>query len=128
MRRNWATYTFTTLLTPGSSSSFSSLLSTSTLITTPPSPLGTRREVSFTSRAFSPKMALNNLSSADNSFSPRGSTFPTKISFGPTEAPIITIPSSVNLASSASETLGISLVNSSVPSLVSTTSALYSKI
>ena len=46
----------------------------------PPSPWGTRREVSRTSRAFSPKIARSSRSSAVSSVSPLGVTLPTRMS------------------------------------------------
>ncbi len=74
-------YTRTNWFTPGDNvSSPSSRLNTFTSRTIPPAPLGTRNEVSLTSRAFSPKIACNNLSSAVNSVTPLGVTLPTKIS------------------------------------------------
>ena len=59
-------------------------MTTLTLITVPRSPCGTRKDVSLTSRAFSPKIARNNFSSALNSVSPFGVILPTKISPGTT--------------------------------------------
>ena len=53
-----------------------------TSTTTPPSPCGTRSDVSRTSRAFSPKIARSSRSSAVSSVSPFGVTLPTKISSG----------------------------------------------
>ena len=53
-----------------------------TSITVPIVPLGTRKELSFTSEALSPKMARNNFSSGVNCVSPFGVTLPTKISPG----------------------------------------------
>ena len=85
----------------------------------PASPCGTLKEVSLTSLAFSPNIALNNLSSAVNSVSPLGVTLPTSTSPDLTSAPILIIPlSSISLRAS-SLTFGISLVISSGPSLVS---------
>ncbi len=77
----------------GSSSSFSRE-KTFTSTTTPPSPWGTRREVSRTSRAFSPKMARSRRSSAVSSVSPLGVTLPTRMSPGRTSAPMRTMPRS----------------------------------
>ena len=68
-------------------SSPSSRLNTLTSSTIPPAPCGTRNEVSRTSRAFSPKIACNNLSSAVNSVTPLGVTLPTKMSPSLTSAP-----------------------------------------
>jgi len=48
---------------------------------------GTRNEVSFTSAAFSPKIARNNFSSGVNCVSPLGVTLPTRISPPLTSAP-----------------------------------------
>ena len=77
-----AIYTLTNLFTPFGTSSLFSRVKIFTSTTTPPSPCGTLKEVSRTSRALSPNIALNNFSSALNSVSPFGVTFPTKISFG----------------------------------------------
>ena len=85
----------------------------------PRSPCGTRKDVSLTSRAFSPKIARNNFSSALNSVSPFGVILPTKISPGTTWAPIRIIPSSSRSLKISSPILGISLVISSGPNLVS---------
>src|ERR1035437_5931181 len=62
MRTSW--------LTPGGRSSPSSLSKTLTPMMVPVSPWGTFREVSRTSRAFSPKMARNRRSSGVSSVSP----------------------------------------------------------
>ena len=51
-------------------------------------PGGTLREVSLTSPALSPNIALNSLSSGDNCVSPFGEILPTNISLGFTSAPI----------------------------------------
>ncbi len=48
----------------------------------PDTEFGTRKEVSLTSAAFSPKIARNNFSSGVNCVSPLGVTLPTKISPG----------------------------------------------
>ncbi len=123
-----ATRTITFFRVPGSSSSPFSRSRIETSITVPFSPWGIRSDVSRTSRAFSPKIARSNLSSAVNSVSPFGWIFPTKISLGPTSAPITTIPSSARFIKSDSGVFGISRVNSSGPNFVSTTSASYSSI
>ncbi len=76
--RFWAIQTCTHSFTPaGRSSPFSWREYALTLITLPQSPWGTRREVSLTSRAFSPKMARSSFSSADSSVSPFGVILPT---------------------------------------------------
>ena len=62
-------------------------LKTLTSTTVPPVPEGIFKEVSLTSIAFSPKMALNNFSSDVTFVSPLGVNFPTKISPGFTSAP-----------------------------------------
>ena len=70
-------------------SSFStpSRVKPSTPITVPFVLEGTLREVSFTSDAFSPNMALKSFSSGDNCVSPFGVILPTKISPALTSAP-----------------------------------------
>ena len=102
-------------------SSFSTPLREKTLasITTPSAPGGTRREVSFTSPAFSPKMARNNFSSGESWVSPLGVTLPTRISPDLISAPMRITPDSSRLRNASSLTLGISRVISSLPSLVS---------
>ena len=96
-----------------------SRVNTCTSITVPETLFGTRKEESFTSDAFSPKIARNNFSSGVNWVSPFGVTLPTRISPPFTSAPIYTIPDSSNLLNAASPTLGISAVISSAPNLVS---------
>ena len=76
-------------------------------------------DVSFTSDAFSPKIALNNFSSGESWVSPLGVIFPTKMSPGSTSAPTYTIPHSSSLFNEPSPTFGISAVISSEPSFVS---------
>jgi len=125
---SWATLTLICLITPGSSSSPVSRSRIWTSMTVPDSPWGIFREVSRTSRAFSPKMARKRRSSAVSSVSPLGAILPTRISLGPTLLPIATMPSSVKFFRSCSDTLGISRVSSSGPSLVSMTWASYSLI
>ena len=88
-------------------------------ITTPSTPGGTRREVSRTSPAFSPKMARNNFSSGESCVSPFGVILPTRMSLGLTSAPIRIIPLSSRSLRASSPRLGISSVISSLPSLVS---------
>ena len=126
--RVWATQTLTSLLTLGGNSSLSSRFSTFTSITFPRSPCGTRRELSLTSLAFSPNIALSNFSSAVSSVSPFGVILPTRMSPGSTSAPTSITPSSSRLRKLSSPTLGISLVISSGPSLVSLASDSYFSI
>jgi hypothetical protein len=66
---------------------------TFTSMTMPYVPLGTRSEVSFTSAAFSPKMARSNRSSGASSVSPFGVILPTRMSPGLTSAPTRITPS-----------------------------------
>ena len=61
---------------------------TLTSTTVPETPGGNLSEVSLTSAAFSPKIALSNFSSGVIGDSPFGVTFPTNISPGLTLAPI----------------------------------------
>src|SRR5579875_728210 len=68
--RFWATYTRTSWLTPGGSSSPSSRENTRTRMTLPSSPCGTLRLGSRTSRAFSPKIARSRRPSGVSSVSP----------------------------------------------------------
>ena len=70
-----------------SSFSIPCLLKTLTSTTVPPVPDGIFKEVSLTSIAFSPKIALNNFSSEVTFVSPLGVNFPTKMSPGLTSAP-----------------------------------------
>ena len=123
--RFWATYTRTTMLAPGGSSSPCSLVNTRTSTTRPFSPLGTRSELSRTSRAFSPKIARNSFSSGGWSDSPLGVTLPTRISPDSTQAPIRIIPCSSSCRRASSPTLGISRVISSGPSFVCRASISY---
>ena len=97
-------------------------------ITTPFSDGGAFNDASFTSPALSPKIALNNFSSGVGSDSPLGVILPIKISPDLTSAPTLIIPFSSKLLVASSLTFGISLVNSSIPSLVSLTSREYSSI
>ena len=102
-------------------SSFSMPLREKTLTSTtvPETPGRSLKEVSRTSAAFSPNIALSNFSSGVAGVSPFGVTLPTKISLGPTSAPIYTIPASSRFFNASSPTFGISLLISSGPSLVS---------
>ena len=117
--RRCATPTRTSLSTPAGRSRCSSRLKILTSTTLPRSPCGRRREESFTSRAFSPKIARSSFSSGVNSVSPLGVILPTKISPEITSAPIRTIPSSSKSFRASSPTFGMSRVISSGPSLVS---------
>jgi hypothetical protein len=92
---------------------------TFTSITMPYVPEGTVSDVSFTSAAFSPKMARSSRSSGASSVSLFGVIFPTKISPGFTSAPTRTTPSGPKLRKASSLTLGISRVISSGPNFVS---------
>ncbi|MNZ67413.1 hypothetical protein D3C78_856620 [compost metagenome] len=56
-------------------------------MTVPLVPVGTRREVSLTSLAFSPKIARSSFSSGVSWVSPFGVTLPTRMSPAPTSAP-----------------------------------------
>jgi len=114
--------------TPAERSLFSSRVKTLTSTTFPRSPCGIFRDVSLTSRDFSPKIARSRRSSGVNSFSPLGVIFPTKISLGPTSAPIRIIPFSSRSLMASSPTFGISRVISSGPSLVSRASNSYFSI
>ena len=82
-------------------------------------PDGTRNDVSLTSAAFSPKIALNKRSSGANSVSLFGVILPTRISPGFTSAPMRITPSGPKSDKASSPTLGISRVISSGPSFVS---------
>ena len=126
--RFWATYTRTSSLTPGGSSSPSSRVNTRTPMTLPSSPCGTLSDVSRTSRAFSPKIARSRRSSGVSSVSPLGVTLPTRMSPLTTSAPIRMMPRSSRSASTSSETFGMSRVISSGPSLVSRASTSCSSM
>ncbi|MNY29952.1 hypothetical protein D3C86_1640290 [compost metagenome] len=65
-----------------------SRVKTWTSITMPLMPDGTRSEVSFTSEAFSPKMARSSFSSGVSWVSPFGVTLPTSTSPASTSAPM----------------------------------------
>ena len=86
-------------------------------VTVPSTPGGTRSELSFTSLAFSPKIAVRSFSSGESSVSPLGVIFPTSMSPDFTAAPTKTIPRSSRSTSAASDTFGISCVISSIPRL-----------
>ncbi|MCY1440212.1 hypothetical protein D9M71_564770 [compost metagenome] len=64
-----------------------SRVKTCTSMTVPLVPVGTRREVSFTSDAFSPKIARSSFSSGVSWVSPFGVTLPTRMSPAWTSAP-----------------------------------------
>ena len=98
-------------------------VSSFTSTTIPLTPEGTRNETSFTSPAFSPKMARKSFSSGESSVSDFGATFPTSMLLVPTSAPMRTIPSSSRFFNASSETLGISHVTSSFPRRVSLASS-----
>ena len=97
-------------------------------MTLPPSPCGTLRLVSRTSRAFSLKMARMSFSSAVSSVSPFGVTLPTRRSPELTSAPMRTMPRSSRSLSDSSERFGMSRVISSSPSLVVRASTSYSSM
>ena len=86
--RFWATDTRTRRFTPGCRSSFHSRRNSRISTTLPRSPCGRRSEESFTSRAFSPKIARRRRSSAVSSVSPLGVILPTRMSPGRTSAPM----------------------------------------
>ena len=117
--RRSAIVTRTCCSIPAGSSSDSSRVKIRTSTTVPCTPCGTRSDVSFTSRAFSPKIARSSFSSAVNSVSPFGVILPTRMSPGSTSAPIRTIPSASSWPSDSSATFGMSRVISSLPSFVS---------
>ena len=101
------------------SRSMPSRVNTCTSITVPLMPEGTRSEVSFTSEAFSPKIARRSFSSGVSCVSPFGVTLPTSTSPASTSAPMYTMPESSRRPSCASPRLEMSRVISSGPSLVS---------
>ena len=100
----------------------------SVFMTTPFTPGSAFLDASFTSPAFSPKIALRSFSSGEGSVSPLGDTLPIKISSSFTIAPTLIKPSSSSCAVDSSLTFGISGVNSSLPRLVSRTSNSISLI
>src|SRR5712671_5768102 len=91
-----------------------SRVNTRTSITVPSMPGGTRSPVSFTSDAFSPKIARSSFSSGVSCVSPFGVTLPTRMSPAFTSAPMKAMPASSSLASAASPTLGMSAVISTI--------------
>ena len=95
-------------------------------ITTPRNEGEALREASFTSLALSPKIARRRRSSGVGSDSPLGVILPTRMSPGTICAPMRTIPFSAKSFVASSLTLGISLVSSSRPRLVSRTSSCCS--
>ena len=80
-----------------------------------------RSEESFTSFAFSPKIAVRSFSSGDSSVSPLGVILPQRMSPLFTRAPMRTMPRSSRSSRFSSATFGISRVISSMPRLVSRT-------
>ena len=88
-------------------------------MTVPSMPGGTRSDVSFTSDAFSPKIARSSFSSGVSWVSPFGVTLPTRMSPAFTSAPMKAMPASSSLRERRSPTFGMSAVISSGPSLVS---------
>ena len=123
-----ATKTLIDLFTPAFNSSPFSLESSRISTTTPLEPWGIVSDVSLTSLAFSPNIALKSFSSAGGSVSPLGAVLPTNISPGPTSEPIIITPFSSRFLKALSDTLGISLVISSSPNFVVLASISYSSI
>ena len=95
-------------------------------ITTPLSEGLAFNEESFTSPALSPKIARRSFSSGEGSLSPFGEILPIMMSPGSTRAPMRMIPLSSRSLVASSLTLGMSLVNSSMPRFVSRTSREYS--
>ena len=87
--RSLASFSISSLSIERALSSFSIpyLLKTFTSTTIPLEPGGSLSDVSFTSVAFSPNIALNNFSSGVTGLSPFGVTLPTRISPGFTSAP-----------------------------------------
>ena len=96
-------------------------LKTFTSITVPSTPGGTLSELSLTSLAFSPKIAVSSFSSGESSVSPFGVILPTRMSPALTRAPMRTTPRSSRSISVSSATFGISRVISSMPRFVSRT-------
>ena len=97
-------------------------------MTIPLSDGGAFKDASFTSPALSPNIALKSFSSGVGSDSPLGVIFPIRMSPDLTSAPTLIIPFSSRSEVASSLTLGISLVNSSIPSFVSLTSREYSSM
>ena len=106
------------LVHPGGSSSPSSRENIRTLMTLPVSPWGTLSEVSRTSRAFSPKIRGSSRSSGVSSVSPFGVTLPTRMSPGPTSAPMRMIPLVEVLEDVLGQVRDVAVI-SSAPSFVS---------
>ena len=97
-------------------------------ITIPSTPEGTSKETFLTSSPALPKIAYNNFSSGDSSLLLFGAIFPTRISPCLTCVPMRITPFSSKLLSAFSETFGISLVNSSLPRVVSLISTSNSSL
>jgi hypothetical protein len=91
-------------------------------------PEGTRSEVSFTSEAFSPKIARSSFSSGVSWVSPLGVTLPTSTSPASTSAPMYTMPDSSRRPSCDSPRFAMSRVISSGPSLVSRATTVSSSM
>ena len=85
----------------------------------PSMPGGQVSDASFTSPAFSPKIARSSFSSGVSWVSPFGVTLPTRMSPGLTLAPMRMMPLSSRSRRYVSETFGMSRVMSSGPSFVS---------
>ena len=85
-----------------------SRVNTCTSITVPSCPGGTRSEVSFTSDAFSPKIARSSFSSGVSWVSPFGVTLPTRMSPGVDFGADVDDARFVELRSAASPTFGMS--------------------
>ena len=96
-----------------------SRVKTCTSITVPAMPEGTRRLVSLTSLAFSPKITRRSFSSGVSWVSPFGVTLPTSTSPDFTSAPMNTMPESSRRLNWFSDRFEMSRVMSSGPSLVS---------
>ncbi len=97
-------------------------------ITTPFMPGGAFSDASFTSPAFSPKIAFSSFSSGVGSDSPFGVILPIRMSPSTTSAPMRTMPFSSRSFVASSLTFGISRVSSSSPRLVSRTWSSNSSI
>jgi hypothetical protein len=105
-----------------------SLFNTSTFTILPHCQLGSLSELSFTSFDLSPKIALSNLSSGDNSCSHFGVIFQTNISPHSTYAQTLIIQSTSKSLSFEADTFGISSVVCSGHNFVSLISIIYSLI
>ena len=97
-------------------------------MTTPRVPGGMVSEAFFTSTPALPKIAWSSFSSGVSSLFDFGATLPTSTSPASTKVPIRTMPPSSRFDSAFSPTLGMSRVNSSLPSLVSRISTSYSSM